>query len=149
MARADAPMGPDAADEAAADPTVTRSPSGDPVVTLTAWTGPWADDDPDANFKADIALYCHTDPLSTITNLGRAIDVPVGALVRYVLAKWASEGSGGLLELGPRMARRLDEPFRRAEQAGTDEARLAAYDEVRQLVAWLNLPLDDPDVYPS
>lgn len=121
----------------------------DPVVTLTAWNGPWDDDDPDANFKADIALYCRTDPLSTITNLGRAVDVPVGALVRYVLAKWASEGSGGLLEIGPRMARRLNEPFLRAEEAGTDEARLAAYDEVRQLVSWLNLPLDQPDVYPE
>lgn len=121
----------------------------DPVVTLTAWNGPWDDDDPDANFKADIALYCRTDPLSTITNLGRVIDVPVGALVRYVLAKWASEGSGGLLEIGPRMARRLNEPFLRAEEAGTDEARLAAYDEVRQLVSWLNLPLDQPDVYPE
>lgn len=132
-----------------ADTSVEEAPSGDPVVTLTAWNGPWDDDDPDANFKADIALYCRTDPLSTITNLGRAVDVPVGALVRYVLAKWASEGSGGLLEIGPRMARRLNEPFLRAEEAGTDEARLAAYDEVRQLVSWLNLPLDQPDVYPE
>jgi hypothetical protein len=136
-------------DGPAPDVAPSTEPDGDPVVTLTAWNGPWDDDDPDANFKADIALYCRTDPLSTITNLGRAIDVPVGALVRYVLAKWASEGSGGLLEIGPRMARRLNEPFLRAEETGTDEARLAAYDEVRQLVSWLNLPLDQPDVYPE
>ena len=78
-----------------------------PVVRLERWTGPWPDDDPDANFKADVALYANVDPLTTIENLGRAIDVPVGALVRYVLAKWATGGSGGLLELGPTMTRRL------------------------------------------
>lgn len=118
------------------------------TIELAAWAGPWDPDDPDANFKADIAAYSHLDPLSTLTNLARAIDVPVGALVHYVLAKWATEGSGGLLELGPRMARRLREPFATAEDADTDDARLTAYDEVRQLVEWLNLPLDQPDVYP-
>jgi hypothetical protein len=121
----------------------------DPVVVLESWDGPWDDDDPDANFKADIALHCRTDPLATITNLARAIDVPVGAVVRYVLARWASEGSSGLLEIGPRMTRRLREPFDAAELDGTDEARLAAYHQVRQMVAWLNVPLDDPDVYPG
>ena len=118
------------------------------TIELSAWTGPWDDDDPDANFKADIAAYSHLDPLATLTNLATAIDVPVGAVVHYVLAKWATEGSGGLLELGPRMTRRLREPFTTAEATATDEARLAAYDEVRQLVEWLNLPLDQPDVYP-
>ena len=52
-----------------------------------------------------------------------------------------------MLELGPRMARRLQEPFETAEVAGTDEARLAAYEQVRQMVAWLNFPLDQPEVY--
>lgn len=118
------------------------------TIELSAWSGPWDDDDPDANFKADIAAYSHLDPLATLANLATSIDVPMGALVHYVLAKWATEGSGGLLELGPRMARRLREPFVKAEAAGTDDARLAAYDEVRQLVEWLNLPLDQPDVYP-
>ena len=117
------------------------------TITIEPWNGPWDDDEPDANFKADIAAYGHLDPLRTITNLGNAIDVPVGALVHYVMAKWATEGSGGLLELGPRMTRRLREPFVRAETEATDEARLAAYDEVRQIVEWLNLPLDQPDVY--
>lgn len=118
------------------------------TIELSAWSGPWDDDDPDANFKADISAYSHLDPLVTLANLATSIDVPMGALVHYVLAKWATEGSGGLLELGPRMARRLREPFVKAEAAGTDDARLAAYDEVRQLVEWLNLPLDQPDVYP-
>ncbi|MGI9622254.1 MAG: DUF6027 family protein [Acidimicrobiales bacterium] len=119
------------------------------IVRLQPWTGPWPADDPDANFKSDIASYSHLDPLATLETLGSAIDVPVGALVHYVLAKWATEGSGGLLELGPRMARRLREPFDRAEASGTDEARLEAYDEVRQIVGWLNVPLDHPETYPD
>jgi hypothetical protein len=118
-----------------------------PVVRLERWTGPWPDDDADANFKADVALYANVDPLTTIENLGRAIDVPVGALVRYVVAKWATAGSGGLLELGPTMTRRLGAVCDRAEAAGTDEARLEAYTELRELLSWLRFPLEHPDVY--
>ena len=121
----------------------------EPSIRLERYAGPWDDDDPDANFKADIATYAHVDPLVTLTNLSNNIGVPVGALARYILAKWASEGSSGLLELGPRMARRLQAPFLRAEESGTDDVRLAAYDEVRQLVSWLNVPIDHPEVYPD
>jgi len=116
-------------------------------VRLERYEGPWADDDPDANFKADVALYANVDPLSTITNLSRAIDVPVGALCRYVLAKWATGGSGGLLELGPTMTRRLAAVCDEADAAGTDEARLAAYAQLRDMIMWLRHPLDEPDVY--
>ena len=119
----------------------------DRTIRLEGWTGPWADDDPDANFKADVALYAHVDPLTTIRNLGNAIDVPVGALCHYVLAKWATQGSGGLLELGPTMARRLAAICDHAEAEGTDEARLAAYHELRGLTSWLRFPLDHPEVY--
>jgi hypothetical protein len=119
------------------------------TITLAGWTGPWPDDDKDANFKAEIAAHANLDPLSTIGNLSSSIDVPVGSLVHYVLCRWASEGSSGLLELGPRMARRLREPFRAAEQDNTDEARLAAYEQVRQMIEWLNVPLDNPDAYPG
>lgn len=110
-------------------------------VELIGWRGPWADDDPDANFKTDIALYANVDPMTTISRLAEAINVPEGALVHYVLAKWASGGSSGLLELGPAMVHRLWSPIERAEDADTDEARLAAYDQLRQLVSWLRLPL--------
>lgn len=120
----------------------------DNLIRVEGWTGPWEDDDSDANFKADIAAYAHLAPLSTLGNLSDSIDVPVGAIVHYVLAKWATEGSSGLLELGPRMARRLREPFVAAEDAGGDEARLEAYETVRQIVEWLNVPLDQPEVYP-
>jgi hypothetical protein len=114
-------------------------------VELLPWTGPWREDDPDANFKQDVALYAHIDPLATVTNLAAAIDVPLGAIVWYVLAKWASAGSGGLLELGPSMVHRLWEPIERAEAEGSDVARLAAYEQLRQMLSWLRLPLTDPD----
>jgi len=118
------------------------------LVRIEGWVGPWDPDDADANFKTDVAAYAHLEPLSTLTNLSNSIDVPLGAIVHYVLAKWATEGSSGLLELGPRMARRLREPFVAAEEVDTDEARLAAYETVRQMIEWLNVPLDDPEVYP-
>jgi hypothetical protein len=114
-------------------------------VELTPWTGPWADDDRDANFKADVALYAHVDPMSTVDNLAAAMGIPAGAIVWYVLAKWASAGSGGLLELGPAMVNRLWEPVEQAEAAGTDATRLAAYQQLREMLSWLRLPLAHPD----
>jgi hypothetical protein len=126
---------------------MTERGGDEPAVRLERYEGPWTDDDPDANFKADVALYANVDPLSTITNLSRAIDVPVGALCRYVLAKWATGGSGGLLELGPTMTRRLADVCDQADAADTDEARLAAYAQLRDMITWLRHPLDEPDVY--
>jgi hypothetical protein len=117
------------------------------TITLVPWSGPWADDDADGNFKADVALYAHVDPLITIGTLSRAIDVPVGALCHYVLAKWATQGSGGLLELGPTMARRLSSICDAAEATGTDAARLEAYATLRGITSWLVHPLDHPEVY--
>lgn len=114
-------------------------------VDLIPWTGPWSEDDPDANFKADVALYARVDPMLTIANLAQSLDIPLGAIVWYVLAKWASGGSGGLLELGPSMVHRLWAPIERAEQAADDGARLAAYEQIRGMVSWLRLPLVDPD----
>ena len=112
-----------------------------PTVVLEPWFGPWDADDPDANFKADVALYSRLDPLTTVTALSEHMGIPVGAVVRYVLARYATGGSGGLLELGPSMVHRLWEPVAVAEQAGTTAARLAAYDQLRQMLEWLRLPL--------
>jgi hypothetical protein len=125
-----------------------QSPDDD-TVTLEPYHGPWVDDDPDANFKADVALYSQIDPMVTIRTLSRNVGVPEGALVRYVLAKYATGGSGGLLELGPAMVHRLWEPIERAERAGSDVARLEAYAQLRQMIEWLRLPLEDPTVYPE
>jgi hypothetical protein len=112
---------------------------------LVPWDGPWSEADPDANFKADVALYANVDPMTTVRNLAAAMDMPEGAIVWYVLAKWATAGSGGLLELGPTMIHRLWEPIVKAETSATDEARLAAYEQLRQMLSWLRLPLIDPD----
>lgn len=119
----------------------------EPMVHLNRWTGPWPEDDKDANLKADIALYAHVDPMRTIRGLSAAVDVPEGAIVRYVLARWASEGASGLLELGPTMTRRLHAACTDAETADTDEARLAAYHQLRQMISWLHHPLTHPEVY--
>ena len=115
------------------------------TVDLVPWTGPWSESDPDANFKADVSLYARVDPMATVANLASALGIPEGAIVWYVLAKWASAGSGGLLELGPSMVHRLWEAIDEAEANGTDEARLAAYERLRQMLSWLRLPLVDPD----
>ena len=142
-------LGTHAADPIDRGPAVARRPAdGDvPVVRLERWTGPWPDDDKDANFKADVALYSTADPLRTIRVLSGSTGIPVGAVVRYVLARWASEGASGLLELGPTMVRRLHEVSAQAERVGTDEARLAAYSTLRQMLSWLVYPLDHPEVY--
>ncbi len=39
------------------------------TVTLAPWRGVWADDDPNANFKSDVALYSLIDPLTTLRAL--------------------------------------------------------------------------------
>lgn len=118
-------------------------------VLLEPWSGPWAEDDPDSNYKAEIALYSMQDPLQTLRRLGEAIGVPVGAIARYVLARYATSGSGGLLELGPSMVHRLWEPIEAAEAECTDEARLDAYHQLSQMVSWLRLPLVEEAGYPA
>ncbi len=128
---------------------MTQDPEG-PVVRLTPWTGPWDSDDPDANFKADVATYSLADPLSTIGNVASNVGIPVGALVRYVLAKWASGGAEGLLELGPSTVERMRDVVAAAEDAGTDEARLEAYATLSAMVGWLSHGVDSPETtYPG
>ncbi|WP_211262128.1 DUF6027 family protein [Nitriliruptor alkaliphilus] len=109
----------------------------EPTVELGRWDGTWAEDDPFAGLKADVAAYGHLDPLETLRGLSEACGVPTGALARYVLARWASGGNEAVLELGvsgvDHLARAIDE----AEAAGTDAARLRAYEVVREIVAWL------------
>lgn len=111
-------------------------------IELTRWAGSWSDDDPDANFKADVALYTMLDPLETLRPLSATTGIPVGALVRYVLARWTSAGSESLLSAGPSIIERMAAAFSEAEETNTTEARLAAYEVVRQMVAWLRAPID-------
>jgi hypothetical protein len=131
---------------------VDRSGNGknldEPVIRLQRWTATWPDDDRHANFKAEVKAYGRLDPLVTLRGMSANLDIPVGVIARYVLAKWATGGSGGLLELGPQMVHRLWEPIARAEEADDDAQRLAAYHTLRQMISWLKVPLDDPTVYP-
>jgi hypothetical protein len=110
---------------------------------MERWTGPVADDDPHANFKRDVAAGALVDPLPTLQNLADYVGLPVGAVARHALVKWVSAGSDALLEVGPGWVRRLAQPMARAEAAGTDDARLAAYEELRGLLGWLSAGLDE------
>lgn len=117
------------------------------VIVLEPWTGPWELNDPNANFKAEVALYATQDPMPTLRSMGEAMDLPVGALARYVLARYATYGSGGLLEMGPTLVHRLWEPIETAEKQATPEGRLQAYEQLRDMISWLRLPLVDEGGY--
>lgn len=113
------------------------------LVPVEAWSGTWADDDPNANFKADVALHSLLDPMATMRGLAAAVGLPAGAVVHYALARYATSGSAGLLELGPKMVERLWAPVDKAERSGDDASRLHAYHEVRKLLSWLRAPLTE------
>ena len=106
---------------------------------------PFSSDDKDANFKRDVATYSRLDPMPALDRMSRNLDIPVGALVRYVLARWTTSGSDALLEVGPLVVRQMGALIEKAEEAATDEARLEAYDGLRQIVSWLSIPLDNPN----
>jgi hypothetical protein len=107
------------------------------------WDGTWAEDDPHANLKREVADYTRADPLATLEVLAELTGIPVEVLVRYVLVKWTAEGSEALLALGPRTVERLWAVIAGADDEGTDAARLEAYDALRQMVAWLRAPLEE------
>jgi Family of unknown function (DUF6027) len=117
---------------------MTESQDAEPTLRLERWTVPWKRNDPDANFKAEVALYGLVDPLETLAGLSERTGISVGALARYVLARWASGGSEGLLEVGPSTVARMWEACERAESKGTDAARLEAYHRLRQMLSWLS-----------
>jgi hypothetical protein len=121
----------------------TGPPDGPDVVVLERWTGPVAASDPHANFKREVAGGALVDPLPTLRNLADFVGLPLGAVCRHALVKWTSAGSDALLEIGPTWVHRLGEPLARAEAAGTDEARLTAYEELRGLLGWLSAGLDE------
>jgi hypothetical protein len=97
----------------------------------------WADSDPHANFKADVAAYTVEDPLPTLENLSKATGVPVPSLIRYVLVKYAASGADALLAMTPIVLRQMQRHIEQAETADTDVARLQAYAALRQMIAWM------------
>ena len=114
----------------------------DPLLRLERWSGPWHAADPDANFKQDVALYSLLDPLDTLRALSDRTGIPIGALCRYVLARWTTGGSEGLLELGPSTVGRMWEACEAAEATATDDARIGAYRRLREMLSWLRAGLE-------
>jgi hypothetical protein len=119
------------------------------TILLEPYEGSWPPDDRDAGFRRLVAEYSRIDPLPTLEVLSRNKGIPVGALVRFVLARYCTSGSDALLEMGPRVVRQMDDIVREAEAAGTDEARLKAYGALKAVVSWLQVPLDDPGWRPG
>lgn len=95
--------------------------------------------DPHANFKAEVACYTAADPMPTMETLSRATGVPVDKLIRYVLVKYAASGSDALLAMDPIVFRQMREHVERAEAAGTPEAKIRAYEALRDIVRWLGV----------
>jgi hypothetical protein len=112
-----------------------------PRLVLERYAGSWPPDDPDANFRRLVAEYSRIDPLPTLEALGASKGIPVGALARFILARYCTSGSDALLEMGPRVVRQMDEIVRQAEAAGTDQARHDAYRALAAIVSWLQVPL--------
>ncbi len=102
----------------------------------------WAADDRHANFKAEVACYTAADPLPTLENLSRGTGIPTGCLIRYVLVKYAASGGEALLAMGPIVFGQMRDHVRRAEEAGTDAAKLDAYQKLKEMIAWLNAGAD-------
>jgi len=103
----------------------------------------WNEDDPHANFKAEVANYTVVDPLPVLETLSQVTGIPVPCLIRYVLVKWAASGAEALLEMSPIVLQQMQDHMVQAEVEGTDAARLKAYQALREMVAWLALPVSD------
>jgi hypothetical protein len=106
-------------------------------MNLYPYTDSWHEDDPHANFKAEVALYTVADPLPTLENLSKATGIPVPCLVRYVLVKYAASGAEALLAMTPIVLQQLAGHIDKAESADSDVARLEAYGALRQMIAWM------------
>ena len=113
-------------------------------IALEVYQGPWEPHDKDANLKDEVSHYSRIDPMPTLDRMSQNMGIPVGSLVRYILVKWATSGSEGLLEMGPRVVHQMADIVTQAEAAGTDQARLEAYQSLTKVLSWLKVPLDDP-----
>ena len=114
------------------------------TIVLQSYEGTWPRDDPDAGFRQMVTEYSRLDPLPTLEALSRSKGIPVGALARFVLARYGTSGSDALLEMGPRVVQQMDELVQKAELAGTDEG-LNAYRALKAILSWLKVPPEDPN----
>jgi hypothetical protein len=107
---------------------------------LKPYRDAWSPEDRHANFKADVACYTAADPLPTLENLSKGTGIPVECLVRYVLVKYATSASDALLAMEPIVFRQMRDHVNAAEEAGTAEAKLRAYDALKSMIEWLSVP---------
>ena len=108
-----------------------------PTIRLEIFEESIDEADPDATFKRDVALYSQINPMPTLEGMSRSLGLPVGAIARYVLVKWATSGSEGVMEVGPRVVGQMAAVVSEAEESGEDIARLAAYEKLSGIVSWL------------
>ena len=118
-------------------------------ITLQRFDWEWDATDKDANFKQEVAAYTRVDPMPTVETMSRNLNIPVGAVVQFVLVRWAASGSTALLEIGPRVVRQMADVVDKANAADTDQGRLEAYRKLSQIISWLNVPLTDPEWRPG
>jgi len=104
---------------------------------LQPYRDTWTADDRHANFKTDVACYTAADPLPALENLSEETGIPVGCLIRYVLVKYAASGPDALLAMGPVVFGQMRAHVRRAEEDGSDMAKLRAYAALKEMIAWL------------
>ena len=90
-----------------------------------------------ANFKAEVACYTAADPMPTIAKLSELTGIPQETLIRYVLVKYTASGSEAMLTMGPIVFRQMQDLIDKAEGQGTDAAKVAAYEGLKQIVSWL------------
>jgi hypothetical protein len=118
-------------------------------ITLEPYLGSWPDDDPDAGFRSMVAEYSSLDGLATLEVLSRNKNIPIGAVVAFIVGHYSASGSAALLEIGPRVIGQMDSIVQNAESSDTDEARLEAYESLKAIISWLKVPLEDPDWRPG
>jgi hypothetical protein len=104
---------------------------------LLPYTDSWPPDDRHANFKEDVAHYTVLDPMPTLEGLSAATGVPVPCLARYVLVKYAVSNADALLAMGPLLLHQMEQQIEKAEAINTADARLAAYEALKQMIRWL------------
>jgi hypothetical protein len=121
----------------------------EPTVRLRRYHDDWREDDPNAAFKEEVAAVTRADPTETLSGLSALTGIEIGALARYVLVRWASDGAAAVMELGPRLVGELCAVVEQAEARGTDAARLEAFERVRAVTAQLRLARERPPVDPA
>ena len=118
-------------------------------ITLETYRWKTDEHDKDANFKREVALYTLNDPMPTIETMSRNLNIPIGAIVKYILVRWATSGSDALAEMGPIVIRQMAGIVKEAQKGGKDEDRLAAYYKLAAIISWLQVPMTDPDWQPG